>query len=234
MPSSSAVERRKTPAARHPAVPYVLPFAVFLGFLAIQRYAPLPGNVDLIVRTVVLVAVLAIFSRQAISFRVKAPLWGILLGIAVFLIWIGPDLLFPNYRHSWLFRNALTGTFGSSIAEDLRVDNFALALRTFRAVILVPIIEELFWRAWLMRWLIEPRFESIPLGAWAADSFWITAVLFASEHGPFWDVGLLAGILYNWWMLRTKSLGDCILAHAVTNGCLCAYVIATGSWQYWL
>ena len=33
----------------------------------------------------------------------------------------------------------------------------------------------------------------------------VTAVLFASEHGSWWDVGLLAGLAYNWWMLRTKT-----------------------------
>ena len=70
--------------------------------------------------------------------------------------------------------------------------------------------------------------------AHAPQAFWFTAVLFASEHGAFWDVGLAAGILYNWWMIRTRSLADCILAHAVTNGCLAAYVVAGGHWQYWL
>jgi hypothetical protein len=57
--------------------------------------------------------------------------------------------------------------------------------------------------------------------------------LFASEHGPYWDVGLIAGILYNLWMIRTRSIADCILAHAVTNAALSLYVIATGQWQYW-
>ena len=60
------------------------------------------------------------------------------------------------------------------------------------------------------------------------------ALLFASEHGPYWDVGLAAGILYNWWMIRTKSLEDCILSHAVTNACLAAYVLTRHQWQYWL
>jgi hypothetical protein len=58
--------------------------------------------------------------------------------------------------------------------------------------------------------------------------------LFASEHGSYWEVGLAAGIVYNWWMLRTRSLADCMLAHAVTNGALSAFVIATGAWRYWL
>jgi len=56
-------------------------------------------------------------------------------------------------------------------------------------------------------------------------SFWVTAALFAAEHGPYWDVGLLAGILYNWWMVRTGRLADCIVAHAVTNGLLAARVL---------
>jgi CAAX prenyl protease-like protein len=106
--------------------------------------------------------------------------------------------------------------------------------RILRAVALVPIIEELFWRGWLMRWLINPRFESVKLGAYRPFSFLFTAVLFASEHGPYWDVGLITGILYNAWMVRTRSLGDCILAHAVTNACLCGYVVATHRWEYWL
>ena len=61
-----------------------------------------------------------------------------------------------------------------------------------------------------------------------------TALLFAAEHGPFWDVGLLAGIIYNWWMRRTKSLGDLVLVHAVTNLALSLYVIATRSWGFWM
>ena len=84
-----------------------------------------------------------------------------------------------------------------------------------------------------MRWLIAPDFRRVPMGACTAASFWIVALLFASEHGSFWDVGLAAGIVYNWWMVRTRSLGDLILAHAVTNGCLSLYVVAAGKWQYW-
>jgi hypothetical protein len=85
-----------------------------------------------------------------------------------------------------------------------------------------------------MRWLIDNDFEKVPLGKYAAMSFWVVAVLFASEHGSYWDVGLAAGIIYNWWMVRTRSLGDLILAHAVTNCALSGYVIAAGKWEYWL
>jgi CAAX prenyl protease-like protein len=65
-------------------------------------------------------------------------------------------------------------------------------------------------------------------------AFWVTAALFAAEHGPYWEVGLAAGIIYNWWMIRTRRLGDCILAHTVTNLALGLFVIRSGQWQYWL
>jgi CAAX prenyl protease-like protein len=116
--------------------------------------------------------------------------------------------------------------------EALRND-WVLGWRTVRAVLIVPVVEELFWRAWLMRWLIRTDFRSVPLGTYAPLAFWATAILFASEHGPYWDVGLVTGVIYNACMIRSKSVADCILMHAVTNGALSAYVILNHQWQYW-
>ena len=81
--------------------------------------------------------------------------------------------------------------------------------------------------------MISADFAKVPLGTYAPVAFWIVAVLFASEHGSYWDVGLATGILYNWWMIRTRSLGALILTHAVTNACLSLYVVAAGKWEYW-
>jgi CAAX prenyl protease-like protein len=149
-------------------------------------------------------------------------------------LWIAPDILVPDYRQHWLFQNAITGKLSSSFATEHRGNSIALVFRFIRAAVLVPIIEELFWRAWLMRWLQSQRFHTVPLGRWTWSSMIITAVLFASEHGPFWEVGLMAGFAYNFLMVRTRSLGDCILAHAITNACLSAWVIWSGQWEYWM
>jgi len=216
-----------------PAIPYVLPFAVFLGFLALQKYFPLAPNIEFVVRDLLLAGVLLGFSRHQIQLHPVRWLETLILGVAVFLLWVGPDLLLPTYRQHWLFQNALLGQLTSSISGSVLESPWVLWPRILQAVVFVPILEELFWRAWLMRWLISPQFENVPLGAYQLGSFWITALLFASEHGPYWDVGLIAGIAYNWWMIRTRSLADCILAHAVTNACLCWYVVATHRWEYW-
>jgi CAAX prenyl protease-like protein len=174
-----------------------------------------------------------VFSRDVIDFRVRRWAMTIAIGIAVFAIWVAPDLLFPGYRQHWLFQNAITGRLSSSIPAELRENLLVLLFRSVRAMVLVPIIEELFWRAWLLRWLIDTDFEKVPLGAYTASSMWISALLFASEHGPYWEVGLIAGLAYNFLMIKSRSLGDCILAHAITNGVLSLFVVLTGRWEYW-
>lgn len=217
------------------AVPYVIPFAVFIGLLALFGNV---GHVDYVteqwIRLGVMGPVIAWALRRVrpLDFRVRN--WGgsITIGTGIFLIWIGVDLLFPSYRHFWLFQNAVMGKLSGAIEPTAR-QPLALALRTLRAVAIVPIVEELFWRGWLMRWMIAPDFQKIPLGSYAPVAFWSVAVLFAAEHGPYWDVGLAAGIVFNAWMVRTKSLGDLILAHAMANTCLSAYVMAAGRWEYW-
>jgi CAAX prenyl protease-like protein len=217
-----------------PATPYVLPFGVFVALIAVGNVLPFSPLAIEMLRMAVMLAVIFGVARPVLDWRVRQ--WGgsLLAGLLIFIIWIAPDLLFPAYRHSFLLDNAIAGTARSSLPESVRHDGPVLFLRTLRAVLIVPIVEELFWRGWLMRWVIAKDFESVPLGTYTAKSFWIVAVLFASEHGPYWDVGLAAGILFNWWMIRTKRLGDLMVAHAVANAALSAYVIAAGKWEYWL
>ncbi len=204
-----------------------------MAMLAVRPYLHL-GRWEYPLWLLILTAILLIYSRSVIDLRISRPLGTILLGIGVFVIWIAPDMLIPGYRSHWLFQNSILGHLQSSIAPADRLDPLVLVSRFARAVILVPIVEELFWRGWLMRWLIRPQFSTVALGAYTAQSFWICAALFASEHGSYWEVGLIAGVAYNWWMIRTKSLGDCILAHAVTNACLSCFVLVTEHWEYWM
>jgi hypothetical protein len=206
-----------------------------MALIGLNLILPMPALADQSLRLAVMAAVLYFVARPALDFHVKQWAASLLIGVAIFALWIAPDLMFPSYRHSFLFDNAVTGAARSSMPEAARHDIPVLWLRSLRAVIVVPIVEELFWRGWLMRWMIDSEnFERVPLGAYTPMAFWIVAVLFASEHGSFWDVGLLAGIVYNWWIIRTRNLWDCIIAHAVTNGVLAAWVVAGNHWQYWL
>jgi CAAX prenyl protease-like protein len=215
----------------HPAVAYVAPFAVFIAL----RWLPFPPEWLAPVRLVLVAATLMVFSRRAIPRRFAFPIGSILLGMGVLAVWIAPDLLWgPGYREFWLFHNGITGAARSTLPAHLKQNAFFIAVRVLESALLVPVFEELFWRGWLMRYAIRPDFESVPLGRYTALSFWAVALLFAAEHGPYWEVGLIAGVAYNWWIVRTRNLADCILAHAVTNALLAGYVLLFDQWQYWL
>ena len=212
---------------------YIAPFLAFIGIMAMERAGALPPQWFYPVRFFVVLLIIGWVSRPFVSFRATCPLASIGIGMAVFVVWIGPDVLF-GYRHHWLFDNPITGSAVSSLSPALkRIVPFVL-MRAFSSTVLVPVLEELFWRGWLMRWLVDKDFLKVPVGKYVPSAFWIVAVLFASEHGPYWEVGLAAGIIYNWWIIRTRNLADCIVAHAVTNGLLSVYVLATDQWQYWL
>jgi len=212
------------------ALPYVLPFGIFIAFLALQQVVPIPQWLKFCAP----LAAIVIFSREALGHRMVRPIASAALGVAVCALWVGPEIVFPGYHHGVLFSNGLLGHPASTATAAQKSDIVFIVFRILVSVITVPILEELFWRGWLMRWLIDPNFERVALGTYGAMAFWVVAALFASEHGSFWDVGLATGVIYNWWMIRTKSLWDCILMHAVTNACLAWYVLQYDQWMYWL
>lgn len=219
---------------KYPSINYVTPFALFLILLELGRWWPVAPRFEAPVRVLILALVCVFFWPSDISIRPSRALASTIGGIVVFCIWIAPDVVFPAYRASPIFSNSIIGYAQPSIPAAELQSSWILAWRTVRAVAIVPPIEELFWRAWLMRRLVNADFRKVRLGTYTPFAFSLTAVLFASEHGPYWDVGLVAGLIYNFWMVRTKSVGDCILMHAVTNAALCAYIIFKHQWQYWL
>ena len=221
-------------ADRHPALPYVAPFAVFMLLLAGLPPLALPPRADAVVRVTILAATLLLVSRSAIDLRVTKWLGTLAVGTGVFLVWIAPDLIVPGWRSHAAFQNGITGSLTVSMPVEGQQDWVVLSLRIARAALLVPILEELFWRAWLPRFLDARDFRTRPLGTFTTLSFVATTILFAAEHGPFWEVGLAAGLAYNWWMMRTRSLGDLIVAHGVTNLLLSLFVLYTERWEFWM
>lgn len=202
--------------------------------LAVRDYIPVPHAYVYGLRTVIVAAVLVVTSRKVIQLRPVRAIESVAVGMGVFAVWIMPDILAPGWRAHWLFGNDLFGRAASSVPPPDRHNAVFLVSRVAGSALLVPIVEELFWRSFLLRWLSKHPFWAVPLNRPTLFAFCMSAVLFASEHGPYWEVGLIAGLLYNLWMVRTSSLADCILAHAVTNTCLAAYVLLANQWEFWL
>ena len=219
---------------QNPSVAYVAPFLTFIVMLVIQKQLAFLGDWEYAVRVAIVAGSILYFSRRVLDFKVRYLGGSLAIGIGAFLLWIAPDTLFPGWRQHWLFTNAVMGEVRVSLSAEQLSSPFLLLFRTLSATLMVPILEELFWRAWMLRWLVEKDFETLPMGSCDRQSFWIVAALFAMEHGPYWEVGLLTGLLWNWWMTRTRSLGDLIFVHGVTNLSLSLYVIWSKKWEFWM
>lgn len=107
-----------------------------------------------------------------------------------------------------------------------------LAIRLFGLALLVPVIEEAFLRAFLMRYVMHDNWTEIPFGVvnrMAVAAGILVPVLYHPEH----LAALVWFSLVTWLMVRTKNFWDCVAAHAVTNLLLGIWVVTTGSWELW-
>ncbi len=102
------------------------------------------------------------------------------------------------------------------------------------AVLVVPVMEELFWRDYLWRQILAPSdFKLAEVGEFGWAPFLIVPLAFATVHGNWWLTAVVWGLMIAILLVSTKSLGACIVAHAVTNLLLALYVLHTHDWAFW-
>ena len=104
--------------------------------------------------------------------------------------------------------------------------------RLIGLIVIVPVMEELFWRSFLLRWLDRHDFLTYDPRKVSVRAMLLCAVLFASEHN-LWFAGLLAGLVYGLVYVRSSNLWLPIVSHATTNAALAWWILATGHWQFW-
>jgi CAAX protease family protein len=109
-----------------------------------------------------------------------------------------------------------------------------IVFRFLRLVVIVPLVEEVFWRGFLLRYFINEKFYLVPMGTFSWLSFAFVTIGFGLSHARAdWIAALVTGALYNYIAYRTKSLPSCILAHALTNLLLGLWIMKTGQWGFW-
>lgn len=170
---------------------------------------------------------LALFWRQYTELKHSLPgprvaLVAVAAGVAVLVLWITLDA-------DWM---VVGSPPGFDPRNDGQLDWAWIAVRLAGAALVVPVMEELFWRSFLMRWIEASDFERVDPAQAGPKSLVVTIVLFGFEHN-LWLAGMVAGAVYSALFMRHRTLWSPILAHAVTNGLLGIWVIATGNWSYW-
>ena len=224
-----------------PAFVRILPFALFMFFLAVSSMLPPPepappGQFDsrwvYAIRTLAVGALLAVLWTRfgelnaGLRMNVRDWLWAIVSGAAVFVVWIHLD-------HGWFVLGDSAGrTFdprehgGDALHMPLTI------LRLLGLAVVVPVAEELFWRSFVMRWLQQQEFLALAPEAVGMRAIAISSVLFALEHTQ-WLAGLVAGVVYAWIYVRTGKLWAAIVSHAVTNTMLGAWILVARDWRFW-
>lgn len=211
----------------------VLPFLLYMVFLALEDVL---AGVDLgfdlrwlyPVKIAGVVFLLALFRAEYTELasrpsRVQAGLLAPAVGILVFMLWIHLD-------GGWLVTGAGTGY--SPLDEAGRIRWELAVPRLLGAAVVVPVMEELFWRSFLLRWIERHDFLQLEPARIGLRALLIGSLLFGLEHS-LWFAGILAGLAYAWLYRTSGSLWPPVIAHAVTNLALGIWVLATGAWSFW-
>jgi len=146
------------------------------------------------------------------------------VGLVVFALWIHLDR--PALR-----LGDPTASFKPVDAQG-QLEWSLIAVRWAGAALLVPVMEELFWRSFLMRWIDGAQFETVVPQQVSMKAMVLSTFVFMLAH-TLWLAAILAGLAYAWLFVRTGKLWVPVIAHAVTNGALGAWVVATGNWSFW-
>ncbi|QDV27752.1 CAAX prenyl protease-related protein [Aureliella helgolandensis] len=172
---------------------------------------------------------------------IVSPHWRILpalvVGILGIVLWIFISHLHPEqWVADWLpgFLKPQPRV-GYNPFEEIESPAWRWAFIAFRLLgiaIVVPIAEELFWRGFLMRWLIDPEWERVPLGEYTLSSCLTVTLMFTLAH-PEWLAAAVYCLLINGLMYWKRDLWQCIVAHGVSNLALAIYVMLTGAWWLW-
>jgi CAAX prenyl protease-like protein len=151
----------------------------------------------------------------------------VVVGVAIFVFWVGLDAHYPKFGkidHFWNPHEQFG--HGSALAWAI------ILIRILGSSLVVPPLEEVFYRSFVYRYIVNPDFEKVPLGVYSLQALLISAAIFGIAHYQ-WLPGILCALAYQGLVIKKKRLGDAMTAHAITNFLLGLYVPWKGQWQFW-
>lgn len=221
----------------------VTPFAVFLVLTSLQCSFGEESRYWLYLAKTLLGAAMLWVVWDAVTECRWAVSWeAVVMGVGVFALWVGLDGQYPplgdllakvgigkasdpsNLPPPW---NPFA-QFGSGSALAWGF----LIVRIAGSTLVVPPLEETFYRSFLYRYLANPKWEAIPLNRWNPMAFFVTCGVFGLVHNE-WLAGILCGMAYQGLVLRKNRLGDAMTAHAITNFLLGIWVVTRSAWNFW-
>jgi uncharacterized protein len=150
----------------------------------------------------------------------------IVAGIVIFIAWVGLDGHYPMLKREGSFNPFQAFGHGSSLGLTF------VAIRILGSSLIVPMLEEVFYRSFLYRYFIRTQFGKIPLNRFDLRSFLLLGAIFGIGHFE-WLPGVLCAFAFQALVYRKNRLGDAISAHAITNLLLGIWVICRDAYYFW-
>lgn len=239
---------------------HVTPFVVFMVFMiALQALgaaiewkhpdAPWwrqdPAQVVYPLQTLVAAGVLVRFWREyTFDWSVKWSLMGVLFGGIGIGFWLLPTALYD----AWGLTGKTDGLlkllgvaerregFDPSIIHHPLGYWAALSMRFLRAAVVVALVEEIFWRGFLMRFVCdwEGDYWKQPFGRHRWLSYAVVTGLFMAAHAPVdYAAAFIYGSLTYLLCVWGKNLGACVMMHGTANLLMGLYIMRTGHYGLW-
>ncbi|HEX4125882.1 MAG TPA: CAAX prenyl protease-related protein [Tepidisphaeraceae bacterium] len=215
---------------------YILPMLVFLLFTGLPGILPASWTaaypIIYAVKTFVVAALLIALSKHYTPIAWNFWWLGILLGMVGIYQWVGMQ----NWlgRHIAWFAPASDAFNPFATIHSPAIRDAFIAVRMIGAVLVVPVMEERFWRDWLWRTILAPNdFKLASIGEFGWAPMLIVPIAFCSVHGNWWPTAIVWGILIELLLVWTRSLGACMVMHATTNLLLGLYVLQYHAWAFW-
>lgn len=212
---------------------YILPMATFLILTQVGVSWPAAMPVSYVAKTFISAGLIVYFWKHYTPIRWDYAWLGVLVGVLGIVQWVGMEKLllwaWPNYPR---MSAELYNPYQALGHNPVWMWSFII-IRWAGAALMVPFMEELFWRDWLWRTIQAPNdFRLAPVGERDWRPIVIVAAIFATVHIQ-WLTAFVWGLMIAWLLVYTRSLGACIIAHGVTNFLLGLYVQITEDWYFW-
>ena len=215
--------------AASPEFARIAPFAIFVGLTFLQgQLGPASPYWIYVVKT--LVGAWMIWEARPFveEMQWKISWEALVIGVVIFIAWVGLDGLYPR-----LVRLETGWNPNRQFGEGSPLAWFYIFVRLTGSALIVPPLEEVFYRSFLYRYLVKTDFCAMRLGQFHAMSFVVTSVIFGLMHPDRWLAGILCGVAYQGLVVKKDRLGDAMTAHATTNLLLGIWVVWKGAWNFW-
>jgi len=218
-------------AISRPWLPYVVPMVLFLAITALEGQRPDWYVAIYVAKVIVVLAALIAFRSvwKEIRFEGKWVLPSAIIGVALFAMWVWVE---KKLEYPPLPLGDRTAFNPFEKIGDPGMRSLFFAFRFFGLVLLVPVMEEIFWRSFLLRFITKPEFQTLAVGEFSTNALLIGSALFGLAH-PEWLPALIFALAVSLWLRHTKSLFACIVVHLVTNLALGIYILTQHEWAFW-